>query len=333
MGGQAGGFQGSTLKDLGGGRYQATNGKRGKRTFGLVANGGNTLPYAPLELYLMGLVGREEVPPIVFFPDGDWVDRKRGIFTASDKRTLTIEDIIRENGERVPGVREAQKAYRALVVILSPRPVTDAEWALVDSHAGYFSHQGKKPGWGHNFWTATRGLATIQMDRLQDAARQPIAVRRPIPTTLETAGEIAPQLLLRVAKEHYRRDEYPQAVAAFSQVLRINPDLEDAYYMRGYSYDELKRYEEAMADFTQVIRLNPDRERAYLYRAHIRYRLSRYREAIADYTEVIRINPRSRTAHEFRASSYEQLRDTGRAREDYRRACDLGLQRACANTQ
>ena len=60
VGGQLGGFQYGTLEDLGGGNYQAS-GPGGRATFGANANGGNSIPYSPLELYAMGLIGPESV--------------------------------------------------------------------------------------------------------------------------------------------------------------------------------------------------------------------------------------------------------------------------------
>ncbi len=47
--GQLGGFDRANLVDHGGGRYSAGN-------FGVVANGGNSVPYSPIELYFAGLI-------------------------------------------------------------------------------------------------------------------------------------------------------------------------------------------------------------------------------------------------------------------------------------
>jgi hypothetical protein len=55
--GQLGGWDPATFQDLGGGRYKV-------KPFGAFANGGNGVPYAPLELFMLGLVPASEVPPI-----------------------------------------------------------------------------------------------------------------------------------------------------------------------------------------------------------------------------------------------------------------------------
>ena len=51
VGGQLGGFEKSTLKNLAGDLYQANNGEPGAKHFFGYANGGNSIPYADWELY------------------------------------------------------------------------------------------------------------------------------------------------------------------------------------------------------------------------------------------------------------------------------------------
>ena len=64
--GQLGGFEQQKLIELGDGRYAAGR-------WGTYANHGNSLPYAPLELYLAGWIAADEVPGILIAEDGEWV--------------------------------------------------------------------------------------------------------------------------------------------------------------------------------------------------------------------------------------------------------------------
>jgi hypothetical protein len=65
VGGQLGGA--ASLTEIAPGRWRAAGPGRGP--FGLVANGGNVVPYAPLELYLMGLAPLADVRPVTFLRD------------------------------------------------------------------------------------------------------------------------------------------------------------------------------------------------------------------------------------------------------------------------
>ena len=114
--GQLGGFDIANLEDLGGGRWTAGS-------FATFANGGNGVPYSPIELYFAGLIPPEEVPDLWVAEDGEWlvengarVTTESGdpVFTAENVRTYTIEDIIAEYGPRKPAeARRDQRAARA----------------------------------------------------------------------------------------------------------------------------------------------------------------------------------------------------------------------------
>lgn len=110
--GQLGGFDPESLINHGGNQYQATNGRPGSTSFGVNANGGNSLPYSALELYLMGLVPAFEVPPVPVAVNPQAVDFANGIFSADSFVETTIDDLITSYGPRVP-------AYGA-----SPEPVS-----------------------------------------------------------------------------------------------------------------------------------------------------------------------------------------------------------------
>ena len=174
--GSLGGFDIADLVDHGGGRYSA----------GRVAVGGaaaNTTPYAPIELYLAGLVPPQDVPDIwvaedgAFLYDGDGVsvydDRGYPIFTASRVSTYTIDDIIAEHGARVPDSLNSQREFRAVVVLLvnEKSPATRELLDVVSRDVDWFGHDGidEFPSI-FNFHEATGGRATITVDGLGQLA-------------------------------------------------------------------------------------------------------------------------------------------------------------------
>ena len=113
--GQLGGFDLTDLVRLDNGRYSAGY-------FGTVANGGNSVPYSPIELYLAGLIPPEEVPDLWVAKDGRWLneydDARNRLFTASEIETWSIERIVREHGLRMPNFRHSQKHFRAAAILL-----------------------------------------------------------------------------------------------------------------------------------------------------------------------------------------------------------------------
>ena len=133
--GTLGGFILDTLVDLGEGRYRAAG-------FSYGGYSTNNIFYSPIELYLAGFIPPEEVPDLwvaedgqpVLNEDGEW-DFKS--FTASRVKTYTIDDIIAEHGPRMPDHSQAQKDFRAAVILLVSEdyPVTRSQLAFLSADA------------------------------------------------------------------------------------------------------------------------------------------------------------------------------------------------------
>jgi tetratricopeptide (TPR) repeat protein len=56
----------------------------------------------------------------------------------------------------------------------------------------------------------------------------------------------------------YNKKKPQEAEAAFNKALGIQPDLADAYYMRGLARLQLKRKAEAKADLQKYLELSPN---------------------------------------------------------------------------
>jgi hypothetical protein len=174
--GQLGGFDLSTLKTLTDlpNHYHAEGLPSKKPTFGLVANDGNRLKYAPFELYLMGLIPKSSVPDITLFSGisitPDFLND--GNFFATSKKTLTVNQVILETkvGERVPDFKSSQKLFRAIVVVLTELPLSSNEWKFYENQVkSFFGKQSTV--WGkdvpvYTFWGATNEEAFIKADEL-----------------------------------------------------------------------------------------------------------------------------------------------------------------------
>jgi hypothetical protein len=139
-------------------------------------------PYAPFELYLMGLTSKEEVPDIEQIVDtelevievSEWTRTSgedilvRGQVTTT---TYTIDDIINgkasnENqkqncGERVPSYLDSPKNYNLLFVVIDYDEITSKEIDDISIQIDQLAYQGEKEDGVFNFWEATGGLGRI----------------------------------------------------------------------------------------------------------------------------------------------------------------------------
>ena len=178
--GQLGGFDIANLVDLGGGRWTAGR-------FGPNVNGGNVVPYSPIELYFAGLVPREEVPDLWVAEDGEWLldendelvttaDGDR-IFTADNVRTWTMADIVAEHGERNPPMAERAHQRAAVILLIDDDYLPSADVLRTASeHAAWLSLKGNdEMSWSYNYFEATGGRGTLTLDGLS-AVRKSEAV-------------------------------------------------------------------------------------------------------------------------------------------------------------
>ena len=160
-GGQLGGFD--ELVDLGNGSFLGKlNGNDG---FGPFANGGNSIPYSNVELYLMGMIPAAELETIQVAENPENAEGI-GVFTADKITTYTAASLIDQHGARSPSYADSQKAFKAITVIISTSPVSDERKELANSNLEDFVKKGEPSAeWGnsYNFWMATGGVGSFDV--------------------------------------------------------------------------------------------------------------------------------------------------------------------------
>jgi hypothetical protein len=170
-GGQLGGFSPAYLKELGGNVWKVEGG------FGVNANGGNSLPYSPLELYLMGFSDKNIVDgDIIYFTSLRPYDKtlneeqKKDLYFYGTKNSISIEQLVKDKGERVPSFSQSQKQFRILSVLLTSEKVSDVEWEETDEALRLLCLEGDdKDDSIFNFWEATKGVGSLKATGLDSA--------------------------------------------------------------------------------------------------------------------------------------------------------------------
>jgi tetratricopeptide (TPR) repeat protein len=76
--------------------------------------------------------------------------------------------------------------------------------------------------------------------------------------------------------------KYPEAIKAFSEVIKIQPNNQYAYLGRGLSYFRLKQYQQAKINLDKTIELDNSIADAYFYRGMTNFMLNNRNDAITD---------------------------------------------------
>ena len=95
--------------------------------------------------------------------------------------------------------------------------------------------------------------------------------------------------LLNIGNELGDLGRYEEAIAAYDEAIKIDPNDPDLWHNKGNQLANLGRYEEALSAYDEAIRLKPDYDYAWLNKGNQLENLERYEEAIAAYDEAIKL--------------------------------------------
>lgn len=133
-------------------------------TFGPNANGGDSRPYAPVELYLMGLVPAAEAGgPFLVLDGAHFVSNdattRRMTFEITGAHSVSMDDIVRAHGVRAPATME-ERTFRAAFVVFSTAPVSVQRMDALERWAAIMGNDMAHPAL-YSFERATGGRATM----------------------------------------------------------------------------------------------------------------------------------------------------------------------------
>ena len=121
--------------------------------------------FAPIELYLMGMIPSDEVPDVHVLHNPDLSDLER--VTAQRIDSFPIEEIMAAaGGPRQPAYPAAQTDFNVAIILLSDSNFSEAEIALYSFLSQEYSAQ-REANAMVNFYTATGGRGTVN-SRLAD---------------------------------------------------------------------------------------------------------------------------------------------------------------------
>jgi hypothetical protein len=112
--------------------------------------------YSPLDLYLMGLFDKSQVPPMLLI-DNEFIDRTKlpevGTTITGIPTYVTIDNIIAAEGDRIPNASVSQKSFKtAFILITRPGTFTGNELSGIENI---------KNAWAGRFSALTYGKGTI----------------------------------------------------------------------------------------------------------------------------------------------------------------------------
>jgi len=116
---------------------------------------------------------------------------------------------------------------------------------------------------------------------------------------------------------------YEEAIKAYDEALKINPQVAEAWYGKGATLDNLKRYEEAIKAYDEGLKINPQDANAWIMKGFALDNLKRYEEAIKAYDEGLKINPQDAGAWYGKGFALEKLGRNDEAKRAFDEAATM----------
>ena len=110
------------------------------------------------------------------------------------------------------------------------------------------------------------------------------------------------QELYAAATRAYEAKDFGRAIAAYEQVIALQPDHAEAYYKRGNALKELGKLTEAVASYDAAIGHKPDFQYAWCNRGAVQLSLGQPEVALSSFDRASQLNPQDLIAHANRAA-------------------------------
>ena len=122
-------------------------------------------------------------------------------------------------------------------------------------------------------------------DASTTATSRPGDSTEPPPTAVALSPELAQeaQAHYEVAEFYLKQGRYHRALQRLDQAIAVNPDLAEAYTLRGLAHTAIHEYDSALEDLTTAIDQGADNTgRAYAFRSYAHSELGNFDQAIQD---------------------------------------------------
>lgn len=124
---------------------------------------------------------------------------------------------------------------------------------------------------------------------------------------------------------HFKKGDYPKALADYDQAIERDATEPDWFVNRGLVKEKMKDLKGAFSDYTEAIRLQNDFGMAWLNRGNLLARQGRLNEALEDYSVAIIHSPEYGSAYFNRAMVLNQMKQGDLACRDMHTAERLGI--------
>lgn len=137
--------------------------------------------------------------------------------------------------------------------------------------------------------------------------------------------------------EASKAKDWDKAITAFRKAAQLEqryaPNLAAALQQRATVYVSQKKFQEAIADYSEALKIKSDDPDTYERRAYAEMQLRDFDKALHDYNEAIKHNPQEAKYYQVRAIIYQEKKDYKAALADTEKTLQLDPNNADAQAR
>jgi tetratricopeptide (TPR) repeat protein len=97
--------------------------------------------------------------------------------------------------------------------------------------------------------------------------------------------------LVQRGAAYREQQKFPEAIADFTEALKVKPNDADTHERRAYAYMQMKDMDKALADYNDSLKADPKEARVYLLRSYVYELKADAKAGIADCDMVLKLQP------------------------------------------
>ena len=121
----------------------------------------------------------------------------------------------------------------------------------------------------------------------------------------------------------YGQGKYDEAIKAYGEAIKLDPNYKEAFYNKGLALAALDKRNEAIQAYNEAIKLDPNYKEAFFNRGLALAALNKRDEAIQAYDEAIKLDPNYKEAFFNRGLAFAALNNYDEAIKAYDEAIKL----------
>src|SRR5437870_7541279 len=130
----------------------------------------------------------------------------------------------------------------------------------------------------------------IEASKANDWDKAIAAFKRAAQLEERYAPNLASALQQR-ATVYVSQKKFQEAIADYSEALKVKSNDPDIFERRAYAEMQLKDYDKALHDYNEAIKLSPEESKYYQVRAFIHQTKNDFKAAMADVEKTLKLDP------------------------------------------